>query len=186
MQVNYLGAVRGMQAFLPQLRAAGGVLVVNSALMTRTVLPFNGGYAPSKAALEAWAVALRRELAPQGVDVVIIRAAAIHSALEAKQDADSVPSNAAYPLMRDFIRGGMVQMARVRDNAGADPERVAERVEAALDRTCRRRYRLAGVGAVPIRLLGLLPPALQDAAMHQLITRVAAMGRHQDAGDGSR
>ncbi len=39
ISINYLGSVRVIQAHLPLLRASHGTLVINSALMARTVLP---------------------------------------------------------------------------------------------------------------------------------------------------
>jgi hypothetical protein len=36
-----------VQAFLPLLRASKGTVIFNTALMARTVIPFNGGYAAS-------------------------------------------------------------------------------------------------------------------------------------------
>jgi NAD(P)-dependent dehydrogenase (short-subunit alcohol dehydrogenase family) len=66
MDVNLFGAVRVVQAFLPLVRAARGTIVFNSALMAHTMIPFNGGYAASKCALEGWADSLRREIAPLG------------------------------------------------------------------------------------------------------------------------
>ena len=81
MDINFLGGVRFIRAFLPLARAARGRIIINSALMARTVLPFNAGYAASKCALEGWADSLRREVGPYGVRVVLIEAAAISTGL---------------------------------------------------------------------------------------------------------
>lgn len=170
MQVNYIGAVRAMQAFMPMVRSARGTVVVNSALMTHTVLPFNAGYAPSKAALETWAVALRREAARYGVRVVIIRPAGISTSLEAKQDPAAVPADSPYPEQRGFLEHGLRMQKQRRDSPALSPRRVSERVAQALEgRTAP--YRNVGGGHVPIWVIGTLPARAQDAILRRLVAR---------------
>lgn len=172
MEVNYLGAVRAIQAHLPLLRAAQGTLVINSALMARTVMPFNGGYAASKAALEAWADQLRREIAPHGVRVSCIRAAAIATPLEAKQDASSVPEGGPYPDQHAFIEGGLVMMREEADKAKVQPERVAELVQKVIEKRRPPLKPIVGGMARPIWLIGGLPLRMQDAAMQKVVRRM--------------
>lgn len=176
MQVNYLGAVRAVQAHLPMLRAARGTLVINSALMTRTVLPYNGGYAASKAALEAWADQLRREIRPHGVRVVCIRAAAIATPLEAKQDPASVPDAGPYPDQRAFVRGGLEMMRRDAGKAALQPERVAELVQAVVEKRRPPTKPIVGGMSRPIWLLGGLPLRVQDAAITRVVRRMTRAG----------
>ncbi len=173
MQVNYLGAVRAIQAHLPMLRAARGTLVINSALMARTVLPYNGGYAASKAALEAWADQLRREIRPHGVQVVCIRAAAIATPLEAKQDPSSVPADGPYPEQRAFVEGGLVMMRRDAHKAALQPERVAQLVQRVVEKRRPPTKPIVGGMSRPIWLLGGLPTRMQDAALARVARRMA-------------
>lgn len=172
MEVNYLGAVRAIQAHLPLLRAARGTLVINSALMARTVMPFNGGYAASKAALEAWADQLRREIRPHGVRVSCIRAAAIATPLEAKQDSSSVPADGPYPEQHDFVEGGLVMMREESGKAKVQPERVAELVQKVIEKRRPPLKPIVGGMARPIWLIGGLPLRLQDAAMQKVVRRM--------------
>ena len=73
METNYFGAIRVMQALLPQMRKAGAGLVINtSSLVGRVTGPFFGTYAATKHALEAYSQSLRYELSPFGVDVAIV------------------------------------------------------------------------------------------------------------------
>ncbi len=176
--VNYLGSVRVIQALLPQLRAARGTLVINSALMTHTVLPYNGGYAPSKAALEAWADQLRREIRPHGVRVVCIRAAAIATPLEAKQDSAGVPSDGPYPDQHAFVEGGLVLMRRAAGNAAVQPARVAELVETVIGPGRAPLKPIVGGNARPIWAIGVLPLRMQDALLARVVRRMvrAAQG----------
>ncbi len=176
MEVNYLGAVRAIQAHLPLLRAAHGTLVINSALMARTVMPFNGGYAASKAALESWADQLRREIAPHGVRVSCIRAAAIATPLEAKQDASSVPEGGPYPDQHAFVEGGLVMMRKEADKAKVQPERVAELVQRLIEKRRPPLKPIVGGMARPIWLIGGLPLRAQDAAMKRVVRRMTRAG----------
>jgi len=176
MQVNYLGAVRAIQAHLPLLRAAQGTLVINSALMARTVMPFNGGYAASKAALEAWADQLRREIAPHGVRVSCIRAAAIATPLEAKQDSSSVPEGGPYPDQHAFVEGGLVMMRKEVDKAKVQPERVAELVQKIVEKRRPPLKPIVGGMARPIWIIGGLPLRAQDAAMKRVVRRMTRAG----------
>ena len=77
-KVNVLGQVATVQAFGPLLGAQEGFsgrpgrIVMMSSVSGKLAWPFVGGYAATKHALEAVSHALRRELMPFGVDVVIV------------------------------------------------------------------------------------------------------------------
>lgn len=73
MDVNFLGTVRCIAAFLPPMRQRGSGMIVNiSSMSARIPWLFASSYAASKAALGAYSEALRWEVAPFGVKVVII------------------------------------------------------------------------------------------------------------------
>lgn len=82
-EVNVIGVVHTVQAFLPLLRRRKGASVrpgriVNiSSVSGRIAFPFMGSYAASKHALEALSDSLRRELLIYGVDVIVIQPGAI-------------------------------------------------------------------------------------------------------------
>lgn len=163
MDVNHFGAVRVIQTFLPLVRAAHGTVVVNSALMAHTVIPFSAGYAMSKSALETWADSLRREIAPLGVRVAIIQAAEVKSALAGKQDVTKVPADTAYPVQRRFLESAQQLAHRFSDRRSASPLRVAELMVRAVEDPRPKPRRIVGAGARPIWLLGCLPDRVQDA-----------------------
>ncbi|MEV6932730.1 SDR family NAD(P)-dependent oxidoreductase [Dactylosporangium sp. NPDC051485] len=74
--VNVLGAVRMNRAALPHLRRQGrGVLIQIGSAAARVTVPFSGLYAASKAAVAALTEAWHDELAPHGVESVILDAA---------------------------------------------------------------------------------------------------------------
>jgi len=73
METNYFGAVRVMQAVLPSMRKAGSGLIINtSSLVGRMSPPFFGTYTATKHALEGYSQALRYEVSPFGVDIVLV------------------------------------------------------------------------------------------------------------------
>jgi NAD(P)-dependent dehydrogenase (short-subunit alcohol dehydrogenase family) len=68
--VNLLGAVHGIQAFVPHLVTAGAGHVVNIAsLAGLTVMPFGSAYCASKHAVVAISETLRAELAMMGLPI---------------------------------------------------------------------------------------------------------------------
>ncbi len=72
MEVNFFGAVHCTQAALPQLRARRGTIVVISSVAGFAPLIARTGYAASKHALHGFFESLRTELAPEGVNVVMV------------------------------------------------------------------------------------------------------------------
>ena len=72
LEVNVIGQLAVTRAVLPRLRAAHGRVVFISSVNGRMSTPLIGAYAASKFALEAGAEALRIELRPWGVPVVVV------------------------------------------------------------------------------------------------------------------
>ncbi|MBA2679378.1 MAG: SDR family NAD(P)-dependent oxidoreductase, partial [Ktedonobacteraceae bacterium] len=71
--VNVFGIQRVMRAILPSMRARRAGLVINiSSLQGRVVIPFAGAYTASKFAVEGLVESYHYELAPLGVDVVLV------------------------------------------------------------------------------------------------------------------
>jgi NAD(P)-dependent dehydrogenase (short-subunit alcohol dehydrogenase family) len=71
---NVMGYHRMARAVLPAMRARKSGLIVNvSSQQGRVIMPGMGVYAPTKFAVEAWAEQLAYELAPHGIEVLIIQ-----------------------------------------------------------------------------------------------------------------
>lgn len=170
MQVNYLGAARFIQAFLPPLRQARGTVVINSAMMARIVLPFNGGYAPSKAALESWAIALRREIAPHGVKVVLVELGGVATPLLTKTGEPEAP-NPLYPQQIAITREFAKMAESGADSPKTSPERVAELVAKAVGSQRPKLRYIGGGGGHFLATIAELPQRVQDAAIAQMLKR---------------
>ena len=66
LEINLVGQVAVIQAFMPNVREAQGRVVNVSSIGGRIALPLIGPYAASKFGLEAVSDSLRRELRPGG------------------------------------------------------------------------------------------------------------------------
>lgn len=74
METNYYGAIRTIQAVLPSMRKLGSGLIINTSSLVgrRMSPPFSGTYTATKHALEGYSQALRYEVSPFGVDIVMV------------------------------------------------------------------------------------------------------------------
>jgi NAD(P)-dependent dehydrogenase (short-subunit alcohol dehydrogenase family) len=76
-EVNVFGVQRVLRAVLPTMRKQGDGLVINvGSILGRVTFPFFGLYGASKYAVEALTDSYRYELAPLGVDVVLVQPSA--------------------------------------------------------------------------------------------------------------
>ena len=76
-QTNVFGTLHAVQLAIPLLRKTRGRVVLVGALAGSFVMPMTGIYSASKFALEALCDALRRELYPWGIKVVLVKPGAI-------------------------------------------------------------------------------------------------------------
>lgn len=80
MNVNVGGVLAGIQAVLPHFVAQkSGAIVVISSVVGVHALPYSGGYAASKGALERLCDALRIELNGSGVKLTVVRPGTVQS-----------------------------------------------------------------------------------------------------------
>ena len=80
LEVNLFGLAALCRAVLPGMRSRGKGRIINvSSVAGRGVLYFGGWYHVSKYAVEAFSDALRMEMKPFGVDVVLVEPGGIHT-----------------------------------------------------------------------------------------------------------
>lgn len=72
-EVNVLGSISTITAFLPLLRKAKGRILQIGSLTGPFPLPFSGPSSASKATMEAFADVYRMELKPQGIDFTMVQ-----------------------------------------------------------------------------------------------------------------
>ena len=92
LEVNLVGQVAVIQAFLPNIREAKGRIVNVSSIGGRIALPLVGPYAASKVGLEAVSDSLRRELRPWGIHVSVIEPGAVVTPIWEKGARDRRPA----------------------------------------------------------------------------------------------
>src|SRR5512141_3048320 len=81
---NVFGVMRMVQAVAPHMRERKAGRIINiSSVVGKLVTPANGTYAATKFAVEALSDALRMELAPFGVQVVVIEPGSIQTRFHA-------------------------------------------------------------------------------------------------------
>ena len=80
-RVNVLGAMLVNKIFFPLLRKNGKIFITTSEVATLDPLPFNGIYAVSKTALDAYTQALRHEAGMLGAKVITVRPGAVKTPL---------------------------------------------------------------------------------------------------------
>lgn len=171
LDVNVLGLARMAQLVIPQMRAQGNGRILNiSSMGGRLAMPLGAWYHASKFAVEGLSDALRMELAPCGIDVVLIEPGSIRTEWggiaaanlqEVSGDGPYARQAAAMALM---IGGSSHPTARL----ASRPEVVAKAiVKAATAKHPRTRY-LPGFGARPLVFLRTVLP---DRAFDALIAR---------------
>nr|WP_243028241.1 SDR family oxidoreductase [Thermus albus] len=135
-EVNALGAWATVKAFLPLLRQGQGRVVLMGSVSGLVALPLMGPYAASKFALEALADALRVELLPFGVRVVLVEPGPVATPIWERSERWAATYLEPPPPGTEGVYGRYLEVARKMARASAKrgllPERVAEVVLRAL------------------------------------------------------
>jgi NAD(P)-dependent dehydrogenase (short-subunit alcohol dehydrogenase family) len=181
VELNLTAQLAVTQAILPAIRVARGRVVLISSVGGRVALPMTGAYHAAKFGLEGLGDSLRQELAPWGIKVVLVEPGSIDTPIwsSGEKDADRI-FDAAPPRIRELY-GGAVERYRqvIRDTAerGVPPEKVAARIEHALEaRRPRARY-LVGLDA---QVMARLKPLLPTPVFDRMIARAMAFPKPPD------
>lgn len=90
IEVNLLGSIATARAFLPALTASRGYYLQVASLAAIAPAPLMAAYCASKSGVEAFAHALRAEVAPRGVDVGVAYLTWTDTDMVRAADADEV------------------------------------------------------------------------------------------------
>ncbi|MEA2160552.1 MAG: hypothetical protein QOD66_2932 [Solirubrobacteraceae bacterium] len=170
LEVNVVGQAAVTQAVLPRLRTAKGRLVFVSSVSGLVATPMSGPYNASKFALEGLADALRMELAPWGIRVVLVEPAQTDTDLWRRAETDLEEAVASLsPQHRDLyakhIAGFRKSIPRSQRMA-APTDGVAATIERALTtRRPRARYVVGTTARAQALLASLTPTVLLDMAL---------------------
>ena len=126
-ETNVFGLVRLCQLVLPGMRAKGWGRIVNvSSMGGEFTIPFSGAYHASKYALEALSDALRFEVQPFGVDVIVIQPGVVHTPLKAAtRDSIQFIPKSPYAAPVEKYRQFLEANSAPSDSAVLRPEDVA-------------------------------------------------------------
>jgi NAD(P)-dependent dehydrogenase (short-subunit alcohol dehydrogenase family) len=173
LDVNVIGQMAVTRAVLPRLRESRGWIVFISSVNGRLSMPMIGAYSASKFALEAAADALRMELRPWHIPVVIVEPAQTDTDMWRTADTMFDEAEAAltpeHRAMYARHMAGMKKMIPIARRMAVDPAKVSTVVEKSLTtRRPRARY-VVGVGPkAQVALMTNLPAAVRDLVLRKV------------------
>ncbi|MFD0691904.1 SDR family oxidoreductase [Actinomadura fibrosa] len=172
-EVNVFGQVAVIQEFVPLLQRAGGRIVTIGSIGDRLTVPFLAPLTSAKWALASITEALRMELRPRGIRVVLVEPATIRTPASGKvRDA----AEEALERMGEEQRAvygrsfrSMVGRLHANEQAGSSPDVVARAVLRALDAGRPAGRYLVGKDAAKMALMARWLPdrALDFARLRQ-------------------
>lgn len=171
--VNVFGAAELIKLVLPAMRAQGSGTIINITSMGgRLYTPFGGWYHATKYAMEALSDCLRLEVAPFGIDVVVIEPGAIRTAWGeiAGRRLREVSTGGPYAARAEPTAAHLAAGSQPRTLLASPPGVVADAIARALtSRRPRTRYPV-GVGARPlIWFRRVLPDRVFDRMIRAVI-----------------
>jgi NAD(P)-dependent dehydrogenase (short-subunit alcohol dehydrogenase family) len=173
LEVNLFGPVAMIQAFLPQIRRAGGRIVNVGSIGGLLVLPLNGAYSASKFGMRAVSDALRLELRQWNIHVSLIEVAPVKTAIFGKTYAEldaleDTLGKTGYGLYE--AQAAAVRTATEKAAADADPPLViAKAILDALTADKPKTRYLVGHGGRQVAVAAALPDRARDKALaHEL------------------
>lgn len=172
MDANFFGCVRVVRHVLPVMRRQKAGLVVNvSSLGGLVGVPFQSMYSASKFALEGWSEALRAEVAPHGVRVVLVEPGDVRTGFtDHRVRARAAARDGAYS---DAL-ARCIAVAEADERTGPAPAVVAGIVAKVVGRPAPKlRYRS---GSASQRALFALRPFLPGALVEWLVRRHYRVG----------
>jgi NAD(P)-dependent dehydrogenase (short-subunit alcohol dehydrogenase family) len=169
LDVNVVGQLRVLQAFLPALRRSRGRVVLMGSIAGKSSLPFLGAYAMSKFALEAMADALRVEVAPFGMQVSIVEPGTIATPIWTKpqRTVDEFPPEAAALYGERVVR--IRQLAAERSSNAVPALDVAKAVEHALTSPKPKTRYIVGPDAKRRARVERLPDRIRDKVLSRFL-----------------
>ncbi|MCB1154061.1 SDR family oxidoreductase [bacterium] len=166
-EVNVFAPWLLIKAFTPGMRARRRGLVVNVSSVTGYfVSPFNGMYSATKHAMEGYSDALRMELSPFGIPVVLIEPGPVATQFMAttQKHSDDLVSNPDSMYAKAYD-AALKTLANVHGNA-LTAESVAMSIMNAVDAKCPRpRYPLHKLSWIALFLNTFVPRRIVDGIL---------------------
>jgi NADP-dependent 3-hydroxy acid dehydrogenase YdfG len=166
LEVNIIGLARMTQLVLPGMRARRSGTIINiSSIGGRIYEPLGSWYHATKFAVEGLSDSLRLELAPHGIDVVIIQPGAIRTEWNAiaRESLGKISGGTAYAPQAAALSSALERA----DARGAAKPRVVGAViaRAATAKHPRTRYAVPAAAKAIVGMRRLLPDRVLDAVL---------------------
>lgn len=143
-ETNFFGAVRMMQAVIPQMRERGSGTIVNvSSVSGRVGAPLNGFYSATKFALEGVSESAHLELGHFGIRIVLIEPGFIDTEFDGNAGTYGIDS----PPYDELSRQWNESRAALEGDGAPGPELVAEAIAEAIETTTPQVRRPVGPDA---------------------------------------
>ena len=170
LDVNIVAQLAVTQAVLPRLRSSRGRIVFVSSLSGRISVPMMGAYNASKFGLEGLVDALRIELKPWGIRVVLVEPSQTDTDLwrtaEAELDAAAAALSPEHRELYSKHIAGSRKRIPLSQKMAAPPEGVAAAIEKALTTSRPKARYVVGVPArVQAVMASLTPTPVLDAVL---------------------
>lgn len=167
-EVNLFGLARVTQLALPAMRRQGAGHIFNiGSIGGKVFTPMGGWYHATKHALEGWSDALRMEVAPFGIHVVLIEPGAIETEWGdiARGSMLATSGQGPYEAQAQGVAKGMKRLG-----SGSPPRVVADAIVRALSaRRPRTRYAMGAGARSALLARALLSDRAYDAVVRRLM-----------------
>jgi len=172
LEVNVFGLAAMCRLVLPAMRKQGSGRIINtSSIAGKIVLPFGGWYHVSKYSVEALSDAMRMELKPFGIDVVMIEPGGIKTDWGIIAAKHLVESSKGTAYEKDAMAEANLLDTAYRGRFLSSPKVVTRAISRAVNsRRPRPRYRIGRFSTTGVMVHSLVPARWWDAFMHRFAT----------------
>jgi len=160
---NFFGAVRMVNAVLPDMRKRRSGQIVNVASVSGTFpVPFEGYYGIAKAALMAYSDVLRQEVKALGIKVSVIEPGFFKTQLASKrlQAANKISDY-------DDERRRAQEALEGYFNEGGDPGKVAEAITKIIENPSPKLHYVVGKEGVYVSLKRIMPASVMEPQLRK-------------------
>ncbi|MFI2031115.1 SDR family oxidoreductase [Streptomyces buecherae] len=166
-EVNLFGHIAVTQALLPALLRSKGRVINVSSIGGKVAMATYGAYAGAKFALEAVSDSLRREVAPLGVQVVVVEPGGVRTQMAARGIATANNLATQMTPEQDERYGSLIQANNRLMDSGTASGLTADAAARVIAKTVtirdpRPRYTVGRDAALILRLVRILPDRTLD------------------------
>jgi short-subunit dehydrogenase len=155
---NVYGPMNLVRACVPMMHSKRSGLIVNIGSVSGVlVTPFSGAYCATKAAIHALSDALRMELAPFNIEVMVVMPGAIESEFGNAAEA-MLPQLLKQDSIYDWARDGIYKRAQASQSIPTPTVKFVDQLVAALEQKTTPPVIAIGKGSLSFRLIARLVP----------------------------